>query len=267
MIKAIKLNKFIDKVGIEFEGSFSRSFYDECCSKSTETTKKCVLARHSDCSVNALTYAEHDMYQCEIVTRALKGKRLTEILRLFDEKFSADEYSINESCGLHFHVSLKKNYYAYIDNQEFYDAFIDMFKTNFPDVWRERSQKSYCKVNHQDQHFTLSSKDRYAAVNYCYRKHHTVEFRLYGGSHGTIEGLAKVIDLTLKLIQSFIEDKDKTPKKIPYGIYADLNDREENAKQLKYDITSNPKNRNLKLEVGEPGESNRVNNLQVDISY
>lgn len=207
MIKPIIYNPYIDLVGIEFEGLFTLEFKKYCHNNSSGNL---IYDLHSDCSVNCVTPEEMSAgYSTfEVLTQPAKGDKLAEVLQLFSDKQLTKDYNLNKTCGLHFHVSLNKAYYAYIDNQEFYDEFVEMFKTNFPDVYKERKNQHYCKVVHSPNHFKLCSQDRYASVNYCYTKHKTVEFRCYGGSKSTVEGLADMIQKTLNLIGDFIERRE-----------------------------------------------------------
>ena len=51
--------------------------------------------------------------------------------------------------------------------------------------------------------------DRYHAVNYCYTKHGTIEFRAYGGEYATLPGLADCINETVHLIGKFCTEKGR----------------------------------------------------------
>lgn len=208
MIEPIIFNKYINLIGVEFEGCYDIEFKKWC---NRESGSELIYDIKGDGSVRCMNNSEYarDLIPAECVTNPLNGEQLTRVLDIWDDKFQSADYTLNASTGLHFHVSLKKQYYAYIDNQEFYDEFVEMFRADFPKIYEERANTHYCKVNHSDQHFTLESRDRYASVNYCYKKHGTVEFRAYGGTYASIKGLGVMIQKTINLIGQFIDRKEE----------------------------------------------------------
>lgn len=200
-MKKIKYNKYINKIGVEFEGLYRDAFL--------------LMLQHieggdiiRDCKNDGSVHRRDEGYgyeSKECVTQPLNSAQLNKAMELFGKANDAKDYLINETCGLHYHISLNKNYYGYIDNRVFYKKFINMFKTKFPVIFADREENTYCQAAIPVKHFTLSSSDRYRMVNYCYKKHSTVEFRGYGGKLANLQELAEIIQETINLIGEHID--------------------------------------------------------------
>jgi len=261
MIEPISFNKYINKIGVEFEGLYKTNFYDKLSNVNLEDI---ILTCKGDGSVHERGEG-YGYVPRECVTQPLNARELTTALEMFEEANDKKEYAINETCGLHYHISLVKNYYGYIDNKDFYKKFIKMFESKFPTVFNDRKDNSYCSsAISQRKHFTLCSEDRYRMINYCYQKHHTVEFRGYGGKYATISELGKIIQETIDFIGKYIESVDNKMKSVsPKEIEIELN---ENCRVVNLDdaiINAGYKKQenNYKIE-----SNSRVIELNFDIS-
>ena len=100
---------------------------------------------------------------------------------------------VNNTCGLHIHVSLKdiRDYIRLMDN-DFYEFFLltmskwgkDMKFSKKHEFWSRLAGKNfYCKKlwTPTTQANTKHSNDRYTHLNFAFAKHGTVECRLFPG--------------------------------------------------------------------------------------
>lgn len=219
-MNSLHYNKYVNRVGIEFEGLYDGDFRNS-------------LLRHYDLirdetEDSSIENDSDNLDATEIRTQPLTAGGLNEVLGIYNKNYKADLYQINSSVGLHYHISLKKRYYGYLVNQDFYDAYVKMVKLHFPKLYQDRKGNNYCYANllelddsyYDDDtvkdHFQLQSENKYAFVNYQYLEHSTIEFRAYGGTYASIEGLAKCIQLTIDLIEKFIKTHEMKPVKLEF---------------------------------------------------
>lgn len=249
-MKKIRYNKYIDKIGVEFEGIFTASSVDKLVDNYSGICYRDIIhdtahfynnnigrlmAEYKRDGSIAFDYYiennEDEYIRREITTKPLKSRDITTVLQYFNRLQKNSSYYINNSVGLHYHISINGNYYAYLVNPVFYDLYKKMFYDNFFDVYDNRINNNYCDFNYTNndiqssssytdnykksrllrdinRHFSLSSGNRYHAINYCYRKHKTIEFRAYGGQYATIQGLSDLIQKTINLIGQFINNTE-----------------------------------------------------------
>lgn len=212
-IEPVTYNKYINAVGIEFEGFYSTMLY-----KYLLSNRDIISDVKNDGSLRVLdTFSnwsgETCSYEVEVTTKAIKtSDELNHILSFFHDMQQVRQYVVNETVGLHFHVSLKEKYYAMIVSPHFFARFRKAFSEAYPEMYTSRCftkntlrRHSYCKTHPSKNHYRLHSYDRYAMVNYVYPIHGTVEFRAYGGESATMAGLAHCIRMALQCIQDEIE--------------------------------------------------------------
>jgi len=233
----IKFNKYINLVGVEFEGLFTLKFKEKC---HKIEGRGMIDTMYRDGSVSIQTREEQDLVPQEVVSTPQKKGELDDLLDFFQEAQESKDYNLNSSTGLHFHVSLKKNYYGYIDNEDFYQEWVKMFKTNYPKIYDDRKNNSYCSEHHESGHFQRTSDRRYSMVNYCYDEHTTVEFRAYGGEYATVKELKNVIQDTLNLIKKFIQNREKNQTRVERTI--EIKETEFKVKNLNFDLDINSPN-------------------------
>lgn len=210
----------IEKVGIEFEGFYSRG--REYIDGQTSLD----LIRHThgeDIEIEqdeSLRYMELDealWVSYEIGTKPMNQEELNGVLSTFHRLQEGGLYRLNQSCGLHYHISVKENGFGQICTGDFYDAISSMFFRDFRKIYDKRRSNRYCSAyfntNEEKQnHFRPQSPDRYHMVNYSRELSHlgnieTVEIRFYGGEDATIAGLALAIQKTLDIIDRFYQSR------------------------------------------------------------
>jgi hypothetical protein len=213
-MKQIKFNKYINKIGIEFEGLYYPDTLLQIKSN-IDRPKSLLREAHQDGSVGCLESDRPrfcvNYFPYEVTTKPLMASGLSRVLKGYREFENDGKYYVNETVGLHFHISLKNSYYYFIDNPAFFKAWLRLFEKTEPEVYQYRkTHNHYCSpVYSKKNHYTLSSPDRYHMVNYCYKEHTTVEFRGYGGKYATIEGLSRMIQGTINLIEKFVPAQEK----------------------------------------------------------
>jgi len=208
----IKYPKSIDRVGIEFEGIYSPLLSDEL----EELRNDGLLDISFDGSVNNTDrelYAHYSEYEC--ITKPLLANNLNKILKRYNEWHKKNLYILNRSTGLHFHISVKENGFGSICVPSFYIDVVDYFRKNQNKVYTDRKLNRYCYADMDksadgtneelQSQFRENSRNRYHAINYSVEGNsgnrvETVEIRLYGGSHATIDGLSDSIQAVLNII-------------------------------------------------------------------
>lgn len=187
--KAFKTSMFIDKVGIEFEGG-----WDKRCIKPADPAKTrqenaaaglhahgCTCLADRNVHDGSVSCAGH--WNGEVPVGPFNVSEI-------DEQFLYYPEYGNRTCGMHVHVSFKRQYYyRRLMTPEFYAHFkSELLKwaqrtgvknSNF--YSRLRGENSYCKDEWlMEAQVATAHKDscRYAILNYCYNLHKTLEVRV-----------------------------------------------------------------------------------------
>lgn len=169
----------ISKIGVELEGGWSKSPPDACI--------------YHDGSVNVSDEMGNDGYSEDDIDD-LQGEISSEPLTIDDAlKWVLKNYPdyINETCGLHVHVSFNHDLdYHKIMSSKFYEFFIMRIEEwgekntilKNSQFWKRLSgDNAFCKCKFDaDNQWEATSKRevRYRHLNYCFKLHHTVECRL-----------------------------------------------------------------------------------------
>lgn len=195
-ITNVSIPQSVNLIGIEFEGLF-----DDNSPIWYLLEKIGLWEQDGDSSVeNQGEGNEYNPKECR--TKPMNEKELNKILRIMRYAEKKGLYKLNESVGLHFHVSVTENNYGSICTKEFYNDMENMFRVHFPRVYESRKHGPYARVDEiRPDHFERTSYARYRMVNYCYTEHKTFEVRLYGGEFATIKGLANCINRTLAIVE------------------------------------------------------------------
>jgi hypothetical protein len=216
-MKIIKYNKYIDRIGIEFEGMFMPAL-DQYFNNAGRPAW--VGEYGTDGSVGSDSYKKSD--GCN--ARELRSQPLTEKLlnQALENMFAFEQsgaYIVNSRCGLHHHFSFSNNGFGSLVDKVFYDDYCAMFHKNFYKVYANRRRNHYSKEKYAsiERHFKYQSDHRYQFVNYCWNKHRTIEFRGYGGRFATLTGLSEIIQRTIDLVGNHI---DKYKARFAHIIYA-----------------------------------------------
>lgn len=148
------------------------------------------------------------------------GERVSPVLAVQDlPQWVLDNYpdEVNDTCGAHLHVGVDMLTYSILMDSKFTDFVISESK-----AWRDRANihnasfdrrlnntNHYCKVQHdagnqvwQTEHYYGA---RYTTVNYCYRLHGTIEFRI-PPAFKQARITAKYYCLLLSLIPKFVKN-------------------------------------------------------------
>ena len=210
--------KFITKVGVEFEGGW--------ISRPSFTV-------HSDGSVS-----------CD---GEIRGESHTDpvdnMKSLFDEIKAKYPDIVNQSCGMHVHISLPELYYTFLTTSKFWEYFctkmpavIEMLKSSKKTVDYERFNSrfmggnTYCKKEfrpHNQIWETHKGSDRYTMLNFCYGLHHTMECRLFPMCE-SISNARLIITEYLHIVESFLAEHKET---ITYRIDVDVPEDPESGKE------------------------------------
>lgn len=189
--KGFKVSMFVDKIGLEFEGGWDRR-----CIKPYDIQKS--AAENS-------TEGNHNMY-CSCISERNVGdgsvdcpgdwngevptKPFHPTPEALDHEFQWYPQYGNRTCGMHLHISFKRQYYyRRLMSPEFYEFFKKELR-----AWGERygvkntqfysrlnGENHYCKDEWlMEAQVNTREKDscRYAILNYCYNLHKTLEVRV-----------------------------------------------------------------------------------------
>lgn len=193
---------YIDKIGFEFEGYYKSELHIPYLDK-----------YKIDSSLDD-EYA--DYMPREAITKPVGIDKIKEILSYMKKQERAKLYICKrKEVGLHYHISIKKQFYPYLVTYDFFDAYKELVKTLFNDMYEDRNNCSdgYASAEVDESHFKLQSPRRYKIINYSYRQHSTIEFRAYGGRYSTgIQGLELLVNKTIQLINKTISSARKDKK-------------------------------------------------------
>lgn len=214
----------IDKIGIEFEGlyneimigsstgryiwsSIQHAFSNKEIAifhKLRNYSRSGILRITHDGSVHG-SYEDGSFLPLEITTDPLNGNEIDKILSFYRDLERMDLYRINDTCGLHFHISVKDNIFGVLCRQEFYNDMRRMFKIRYPEVYERRKRNRFCRAGligkDRKEHFNYDAYDRYHLLNYSTEgRAHTIEIRFYGGQGSTIKELRRIIKDTIEVI-------------------------------------------------------------------
>lgn len=197
--KAFKLSMFIDKIGIEFEGGWDKRCVkpyrdtNENGDPMTSTEARALMREDRmhgsgcrclmDKNVHDGSVSCSGAWTGEVPVGPEDPKNIDEMFRFYPE------YG-NRTCGMHVHVSFKRQYYyRRLMDPEFYTYFKTQLlawgerhgvkNSNF--YSRLRGENQYCKDQWlMEAQVNTAHKDscRYAILNYCYNLHKTLEVRV-----------------------------------------------------------------------------------------
>jgi len=176
----------------------------------------CVDAGHSQLDCDPVECGCCDCSSSELED----GERVSPVLQPSElPQWVIDNYpdEVNDSCGAHLHVSTDMLTYSILLDPKFLDFVISESK-----AWRDRANiknesfnrrlnnlNTYCKTKYDAGNQVTSTEHyynaRYTAVNYCYRLHGTLEFRI-PPAFKQARITAKYYCLLLSLIPKFVKN-------------------------------------------------------------
>lgn len=184
-------------IGIEIEGGFDIKWDRLDTTFHHDGSVELEDVEYCSCCNNECDHEDNNDCNC-VCGETESGDRVGELVSIplsFDKihEWVNRNYprDFNNSCGMHVHFSFKNDHeYSKFCSQEFYDYFIkeitrwaDKNKVNKNSRFYTRLQgrNTYCK-----KHFSMfilkdqlrDYGDRYTILNYCHRRHHTIEIRL-----------------------------------------------------------------------------------------
>lgn len=249
MIKITSFNKnpdqkVVNSIGIEFEGSFSSPVIETMRAikkvindkgeeiarlmfndKLIELCRAGIADIGRDGSVRT-TDGHLDSEACEIRSQIhYTNTSLAKCLNGFNYLVKNGSYTFNQSVGLHFHVSVNDKALGLLASQDFYNSWIEVFRKTASEVYNERASNRYTQVVNLDRmnskkiaRYLSTDCAKYQPINYsAWREHKTIEFRLYGGSSASLEGLAQIINKTIKLINETATKKESSRRQYYFG--------------------------------------------------
>lgn len=177
------------------EDTFNNCSLDGVCS--------CECSCDCDCGDNLIG---------EIASQPLKTKDI--------EPWITDNYpdEVNDTCGLHVHVSLKNNIeYMFLMNGAFHSYYLEKMiawgeknKINEgSEFWKRiEGQNEYCMKTFNPREQRDGEGERYGQLNFCYAKHGTLEFRMLPCFHKKTIAV-KAVKETVKIVNSFLRSMPK----------------------------------------------------------
>lgn len=201
-------NKYIDRIGIEFEGYWTSDNFPVIIEQFPFLSD-----HHFDGSL-VTKYASFTPR--ELITEPLRKNEIDEVFRYVKILRDKKQYMIDDTVGLHFHISFADKIYGALCSEKFYKYYLDKFALWFPNIWAIRKDNHYCRASLQNydegeegitkkEHFKRQSGFRYHFINYQIAEHKTIEVRGYGGKDATVEGLEECIQKTIDCIPRFIQ--------------------------------------------------------------
>jgi hypothetical protein len=148
---------------------------------------------------------------------------------------------VDESCGLHIHVSFRNNlYYSQLMSEEFYRYFLEKTK-----AWAKKKEKEgldmdifwdrwngyndYCRKRFDPEsqaQATDKESCRYAHLNYCFSIRGTLECRLFP-MFETYELSCEAVRLFYRIVNSWLRKYERAEKEEMYTLVLLDDEREE----------------------------------------
>jgi len=195
--------KFIDKIGLEIEGGWSKSRSDLT----------------PDGSVRLQDFDDSEVAMCgELISKPFASKELC-------EKFILSNWptSTQPKCGFHIHFSLKDiSYYVALMSPEFLNYFCDKmseFGKSYPiqneQFWdRLAGNNKFCRKAYEGE-FQIRAKkkndcNRYTILHYAYGIHKTIESRLLPTFVSAETALA-AFNATISIVEEYLSKKEIKP--------------------------------------------------------
>lgn len=188
---------------------------DHCGGEYNEDCEDCHVCRGETCQVDE--DAGRLAWVGEARPREPLGKaEVSEWMR------NAYPTEYNRSCGLHVHVSFDEPWeYTSLQSQKFYDTFMRWASKKARQVGdlttqgpRLRGANRYCKAwsKVDDLAGQLEAEgyvdERYRHINFCWAKHGTLEFRLWGMTD--LRKSRRLVQGTLDFVEAWLAKHGKT---------------------------------------------------------
>ena len=136
-------------------------------------------------------------------------------------EFIKDYYPdvVNESCGLHVHISVKNSDYVRLMEKKFHEEFhkwmewmLKNHKDRIPKEFKNRKEgkNRYCKDEFMPEKQVIGAGDRYTQLNYCHKQHATMENRMLPGCKDAKTAFFLITQYLL-MVENYLK---KTPNKI-----------------------------------------------------
>lgn len=156
-------------------------------------------------------------------------EKIANLLNFMDRYYSIKS---NKTCGIHYHIKVKNMFeYNLLNSKKFYDDFLKVMIVfgesrgidKNSEFWRRLNghNKEYCNRRFRPyQGGANQDPERYNIINYCYKKHGTVEFRLlptFQSKKLAIEGIRFIHDfVNTWIILNSKKNKTKLKKEIVF---------------------------------------------------
>lgn len=221
----------IAKVGIEVEGIWNREAVN-CFLQNANQYNAVQWQKYIDGSING-EYDEDGLSALELVSSPVEMKDIESLYQSVEKDIYPLLMHVNNSCGFHIHVSLKRQkYYSQLATFEFIRLFQEAYRNSWNlSAEKRRMDNAFCSFYRDLYDFdknvpvqmSMSSKKtaRYRSVNYPLRMHHTIEFRIFPG---VTRRIIKYTQWTLNLINTFLDNPPIEDEHIAESYSIDSND-------------------------------------------
>lgn len=229
MIYTIPKTKYIDRIGVEIEGLWQTSveLLKPKLLRLSGWDKNYANMIQGDGSIRfsntqwnrgreiASSDTNNDgLRELEITTPPLKVGKTIQAIDILTQKLVLT----NSSCGFHIHISIKNmDNYIRLTRPDFMLKFVETMTKKFPET-KKRLDNSYCTGTYSKGqeaydieaqfHDTYKQDTRYRAVNFCYRLHSTVEFRLFPTSKWNTRKdiFARYVLATVEFVEDYLDN-------------------------------------------------------------
>ena len=144
----------------------------------------------------------------EINTKVYNEEEVNDTSLFFSSFYKNYVKEVNNSCGLHIHVSFEEiGYYNALFSKRFIRFFKKKLLENFQsEELKKRFKNKYCKCSYPQKYMLKqwSFKDRYKMINFlAHNAHRTVEFRIFDAPK-TAKGVIDYLNFTLSTIREYL---------------------------------------------------------------
>jgi len=190
-------------VGIEIEGGFKESI-----KTSKRRDKDFTITR--DGSIH--TY-EQGSYDYEVVTKPFKNlaKLRNTIKHIYKYVVEA-----NHTMGIHIHIAVKDRDYYKLHSYDFVKYFEQKIRDLDSETLIKRFNNSYCKpyddarqfsrIANRQAYYDYKDSSRYYFINFCYKLHGTIEFRIFNVTKDP-ERAYSYVRFVVKTVNDFLSKK------------------------------------------------------------
>lgn len=213
--------KYIHRIGVEMEGAWSRPLFEISRDGSVNMNHLlCHCECHGDYFCDCCAEkCDHDKRLAIGEIQSMPMETLNHVQEFINTTYPTH---INETCGLHVHVSMSNENYALLMNRKYFNQFTRCM-VNFKNTLPYRDQEAFAPrlagKNKYTKNTFMPLKQfrqqrkyhpyRYTSLNYCYRIHNTVETRVFP-MFSTPELCYNAVKAFINSVESYLDGAHKT---------------------------------------------------------